>query len=165
MRIQEGAAANQEVANKLRGIFAALSGRAFWCHESLGWAHGEKGYPPGAVSDLGPSRRSKTRKAIIECGVNPAAMDENIARLLESLHICGGWRAAVGRLKSLGWFANRDVNLVRREFAKSALRDLSDMASTPKELRKAQMKSLKQVVEWFMNEARESGVKIGWLLK
>lgn len=82
-----GAAANLEAGNKLRGIFAALGGIPFFCHDSLGWKPGQTGYPKGAEDSL---TILSNRAKIIAAGADPAKLDAQTAEIRASLHICEG---------------------------------------------------------------------------
>jgi len=181
-----GAAANRESHNKLRAVFAALGGYPFLCHESLGWTPDRPGYPDARALNerLGILM---TRAKLVELG----AMPENIAReteqLRRSVRMCFGWRTAVARLKAAGWFARADFTAYRRQMGKLAARALDDFIAigklrprdwrdelhpenplaTAKTLAEAKMRAradLKMYTEFFVTDARESGVNIRWLM-
>lgn len=162
-----GAAANREADNKLRGVLTALGSIPFFCHSALGWHHDKPGYPLGATQALDVLASRKLQKALHDATGNDPLADPDLADFRKQVRTCAGWRASVARLKAAGWFANKDVNLIRRHVASSAARDLVGL-SEKKQGRKQKamrLKNIRKAFDWFMNEARESGVKIGWLLK
>lgn len=159
-----GAAANQEPHNQLRGAFAALGGFPFICHEAMGWTPDRKGYPRDLKPEL--ALLMTNTKALEALGVTPEMRERQIRNVRESVKVCGGWKAAIRRLKADGWFRNRTVTYIRRVVAMNAAaalhrletKDLYDPDYTgtePEDVRRA--------VEWFRNEAREAGIKIAWL--
>lgn len=168
---KSGAAANSEGDNLLRGVFAALGGYAFVCHESMGWGHGETGYPKGATEAL---TILTSRHALERAGASAAAIQAQTDDLRRSIRMCGGWKAAVQRLKSSGWYADKRVMLVRRHYAKHAAACIERLVHrddparmetwTDKPVDSAiETQDIQESIEWFFNEAKESGIKIGWL--
>ncbi len=159
-----GAAANSEPNNNLKGVFAALGGYPFYCHESLGWNRGRKGYPPGADNALAILTN---RRSILAVGASPELVELQVAGVRKNLRVCGGWRAAVKRLKRMGWFANRDVNLVRRVMARRATESLSRLSEFGRyaEVQETGVQNVYCAAIWFVQESLEAGIPIGWLFQ
>lgn len=160
-----GAAANLEGQNFLRGVFAALGGYPFYCHQSLGWAPGQEHYPEGAEEALAIL---SSRHMLIRAGACIDSIDRETADLRRKLRICGGWRSAVRRLKASGWYSNPSVRYVRRHFAKTAaacVERLTKAATVSPEERSREeaAQDLQDAIAWFFEEARAEGIKIGWL--
>lgn len=155
-----GAAANREQTNMLRGFFTALGAIPFYCHHAMGYDEATGKYPAGASTALQILSNRKLRTSIEALGAKPIPIE-----FQKSIRVCGGWKAAVARLKSDGWFADARVNLVRRHYASSAARAIDKITDgNPKKVRRAGLKDLDTAVRWFLNEAREQGIRIGWLV-
>jgi hypothetical protein len=164
---KQGAAANQEANNRLRGILTALGGIPFVCHSSIGWTPDKNGYPLGAMNAIDVIMSPKLQKALKNVTGDDPLADPAMIEFRSQIRMCAGWRSAVARLKKAGWFASKDVSLVRRHAASSAARDLAGLSDKKqsKADKAMRMKNLRDTFDWFMREARDSKVKIGWLLK
>ena len=165
---KSGAAANLEGQNYLRGVFAALGGYPFVCHESLGWGPEREGYPEGSKQAL--AILTSNRFQLIKAGADPELIEKQVGKVREGMRMCGGWKAAVRRLKDLGWFANRDITLVRRHYAKHAAaclerltRDQEEFMPDDRRDRRLDIEDIEESIRWFFNEAKDQGIKIGWL--
>ncbi len=158
--LRTGAAANEEPHNRLRGIFAALGGYPFACHDSLGWGGDDVGYPKGAVNALAILH---SQRKIIAAGADPELIEKQVAEVRRNLRMCGGWRAAVARLKAAGWFAGSGVTSYRRYMAKRAAGDLEHLKIDSPDADGNEIRDIKATVEWFLNEAKDSRISINWL--
>lgn len=165
---KRGAAANLEGQNMLRGFFADLGGYPFICHESMGWKEGREGYPEGAMQALAILTN---RGIFIKSGANPELISIETAGVQKEMRLCGGWKESVRRLKELGWFARKDVMLVRRHYAKHGAACLERLTRDPETLmpddrrtKKLDVEDIEEAIRWFYNEAKDAGVQIGWLL-
>jgi len=179
-----GAAANLEPHNLIRGFFAAMGGFPFFCHESLGWTPDRDGYPDERAHLLGISK-----KTLISLGALPEAIDQRIAQVRRDARTCGGWRAAVAKLRDAGWYTKLgvDVRNYRRQMAKLGSNALDDYIlvsklkmrdwrdaihpenplGSEKSLRAAKReayRSLRMYFEFFIEDAKEQGVDIRWLV-
>ena len=163
----KGAAANEEGHNLLRAAFAALGGYPFFCHESLGWTPDRTTYPEGTHPSL---VILCGRDVFIKAGADPKRLEQQTAEIRRSMRACGGWKAAVRRLKEMGWFTRPEMTHVHRHFAKHAAACLERLTTNPEALmpddqrdRKRDLEDIEEAIRWFFNEAHEAGVQIGWL--
>lgn len=157
---KQGAAANREGDNYLRGVFAALGGYPFICHESLGWRGKGKGYPGGAGNALAVLH---SRKVLIAAGADPELIEKQVAEIRRGMRVCGGWKASVARLKAAGWFRRADVTLYRRWMAKQSAGALERLKVDSPERDGHEIQDIEGGIRWFFDEAKDAGIKIGWL--
>ena len=152
-----GAAANEEPDNRLRGIFAALGGYLFACHESLGWRPDTGGYEPDMKESLAILM---ARPTLLRLGASEIKVKNETAALCEQLRVCEGWKASVARLKAAGWFDNPAYRMVRRQLAKqaSALIDRLESKDPYAEVMGGELhfREIEEALTWFVNEAREA---------
>jgi hypothetical protein len=80
--------------------------------------------------------------------------------------MCGGWKAAIARLKQSGWFSNPRITHVRRVLAKCAAAALERFTDEDHPERDGkELQRIESTVEWFRQEARETAVDIGWIFE
>jgi hypothetical protein len=153
----EGARANEEPQNRFRGIFSALGGYAFFCHESLGWDRDRDGYPDGSgvtVLEILTLRHS-LEKAGIATGNLTAKYNDARVRMRP----CGGWTEAVRRLKAAGWFDQPEVRRIRSHFARTGAHALEQDESG-----NISVNGVKQSLDWLLAELGEAGIDAEFLI-
>lgn len=163
--LKKGASANLEPDNRLRGIFAALGGYVFACHESLGWTPDKDGYPGGKHKIDQDLAILCSRPAIIRAGADSERLRLQVEGTRRAMRVCGGWKAAVARLKADGWFSNPTFRYIRRHYAKTAARDIEKLTHGNRAEQKVALRSIEQMTKWFVREAKDAKISIGWLLE
>lgn len=153
-----GADANREPDNHLRGIFAALGGYPFYCHDSLGWS--KKGYAKDATQALAIL---SSRGVLIKLGASERLIESEVAEIRRGMKACAGWKASVARLQAAGWFRKPGVALYRRYMARGASVAMERLTKDSPERDGNEVRTIETAIGWFFNEAREAGTKIGWL--
>jgi hypothetical protein len=168
---KKGAKANLEVTNRLTGMFAALGGIPFYCHDALGWYPDQPGYPQGArsIQMAADSLRSAPKlihdspdmvRVITDAtptGVPPAMFDADRA-IIGRTPMCQGWKRAVHKLSDKGWFADPSRRVLFRQIAAlglSHIEELNGSAGGPN-IRKAAIAGIGKTLEWFLRIQRET---------
>jgi hypothetical protein len=153
-----GAAANREPWNRLRSMICALGGIPFYCHHGLDWKRGEKAVGDALVI-------IKHQAKLEEIGIPKAALLR--ARLPikdgEKLHVCGGWRKAVGAIHAAHptWFGGQDAS-VRRILALHALDSLEKWAGLKDKKQKAEhWNFVKGAMDVILEDAKVIKLRIG----
>lgn len=101
-----GAAAFEEIENRMTGAISAMAANPFYCHETLKWQ--------GPADKTGVARET------------PAVMREKLLKITlpgKEPRACAGWKAAVAELAVKGWFQGQSAPL-RRSIARRALHSL-----------------------------------------